>query len=214
MARILDIHTHREAPAPEAVVSLRLQCGEGSEIPELLPEQAYSAGIHPWDTTREIPESAWERLEELAGRPEVVAIGECGIDLMPGYGPLFRQMQIFRRHVEISESLGKPLIIHDVKAHDIIVGARRDLKPAQPWVIHGFRNKPEVAAMLLRAGCFISFGAEFNPETLLAVPDEAVFAETDESPLPISEIIARISAVKDKDMTDVIAANCARVIRL
>ncbi|MBD5305144.1 MAG: TatD family deoxyribonuclease [Bacteroides sp.] len=201
---ILDIHTHHAAPQPQAVVSLRvLQETEKFVLDE---SQFYSVGIHPWDTQSENVEELYGLLDSLASQPPVVAIGEAGIDLNVG-GPLFRQLNVFRHNIELSESLCKPLVIHDVKAHDIIIGARRDLKPTQKWVIHGFRQKPQIAEMMLRAGLYISFGAQFNPETLSIVPDDRILAETDESEFSISDVIKRISAVRDKDMTQIIAEN-------
>lgn len=202
---ILDIHTHHPVPQPQGVESLCLHPGMG--VPPTEPVQRYSVGIHPWDTADETGEAEWEALEQAARRPEVVAVGECGIDLSQRAGPLFRQIMVFRRHVELSERIGKPIVIHDVKGHDIIAGARRDLAPRQSWAIHGFRRKPEVAQMLLRAGCYLSFGAEFNPDTLLTTPEDRILAETDESPLSIEEVITRMSAVRGKDLTEVIAAN-------
>lgn len=233
---ILDIHTHHAVPQPEGVVSLclrkvRIEAGKVSLSAEGVPvvtadmitnptpdaavldiEQKYSVGIHPWDTLEDPGEEEWDALRTLAAEPNVVAVGECGIDLTPKGGPLFRQMQIFKRHVELSEELGKPLVLHDVKAHDIIAGARRDMKPTQPWAIHGFRRKPEVAAMLLRAGCWLSFGAEFNSETLLATPKDRILAETDESPLSIEEVIGRLSAAYGEDLRGTIAENTRRFL--
>ncbi|MDE7180753.1 MAG: TatD family hydrolase [Muribaculaceae bacterium] len=207
--KILDIHTHHSVPQPHGVINIRVRCETEGYV--LHPEQYYSVGIHPWDTSAAEIEEKYEMLDTLAAQPEVVAIGEAGIDLNIG-GPLFRQLNVFRHNVELSERLRKPLIIHDVKAHDIIIGARRDLQPAQPWAIHGFRQKPEVAAMMLRAGLFISFGAEFNPETLKAMPADRILAETDESELTIEEIIARLSQTRGEDLTDIIADNSRRFL--
>lgn len=203
---ILDIHTHHSAPQPAGVISLRVR--EETESLILAAGQAYSVGIHPWDTASDDIESHIDLLDRLAGAPEVVAIGECGIDLNIG-GPLYRQLTLLRHQVELSERLSKPLVLHNVKGSDILLGAHRDLKPSQPWAIHGFRQKPEAAEMMIRAGFYLSFGEAFNPLTVAAVPEERILAETDESELPIEEIIARISAARDKDMTTVIAANTA-----
>lgn len=196
---MLDIHTHKGAPQPEGVVSLRRE-------EELLPGQLYSIGLHPWDTAGEDLPLLRQQIERLAERPQVVAIGEAGIDTLRG-APMFRQLQEFKWQSELSERLGKPMIIHAVKADDIICGLRRDLSPTLPWAIHGYRGKPSAAAQLLKAGCYISFGEKFNPETLLAVPDNRILAETDESPLSIQEIIMRLSETKGYDLTPIIKAN-------
>lgn len=206
----LDIHTHHAAPQPEAVVALMVQSGE--KLTPLIANQKYSIGIHPWHTMEEISEQQWRALEEIASLPEIVAIGETGIDLTPRGGPLFRQLLVFKRHIEISEQLGKPLIVHDVKAHDIIVGTRRDMKPARPWAIHGFRGKKGVADMLVRAGCYLSFGPNFNPESLRSVPQERILAETDDSDVAIEEVVNNLSQAYGKELTDIIAENTRRFL--
>ena len=200
---ILDIHTHKCAPRPNAIVSLRT--GEEAFTAELLPEQCYSVGVHPWDLA-DCDDSKWKDVCALARLPQVVAIGECGVDLPRG-GMMFRQLQVFRKHVELSEELHKPLIIHDVKGDDIICGLRRDLRPSQSWAVHGFRGKPVAAEALVRAGCYLSFGQKFNAETLRAVPADRILAETDESPLPIEDIISILSEARGEDLTPIIKAN-------
>lgn len=188
---ILDCHTHRPAPQPDAVISL----SPSAFSP--FPGQLYSLGLHPWFPDS-ATDSAFARLRDLARRPDVVAIGEAGVDLLKakeGSAPLFRQTLDFRRHVEISEAVGKPLIVHCVKAFDIIAGLRADLKPRQPWILHGFRAKPSVVSMMMRSSAdfYFSFGEHFNPDSLRAVEPSRLLAETDESPLPILQIIDRLS---------------------
>lgn len=202
---LLDIHTHHTAPQPEGVISLRV--GGEQTLPAIEQDQAYSVGIHPWDTVEEPRESEWQRLENLAQLPQVVAIGECGVDLNLAGVPMYRQLQVFKRQIELSERLRKPLVIHNVKAYDVIIGLRRDLKASQNWAIHGFRSKPQVARMLLNAGCYLSFGERFNAESLREMPDDRILAETDESPLGIEEIIANLSGTAGKDLRTLIAAN-------
>lgn len=205
---ILDVHTHHPAPQPCGIISIDITEQEFNP----LPGQVYSIGIHPWNTIEAPSEEVLTRLETLASLPEVVAIGECGIDLTPKGGPLFRQLQVFKFQAELAERLGKPLIIHDVKAHDVIVGARRDMKPRSQWVIHGFRQKPEVAEMMLRAGCMISLGSEFNPETLHRIPSNRLLAETDCSSLDITEVIAKLSAAADRDLLPEIERNTSEFL--
>lgn len=202
---MLDIHTHHPAPQPSGVISLRIGV---DPVDALLPGQAYSAGIHPWDSLNPPTPEILDILRETVARPEIVAVGECGVDTVSG-GPMFRQLQLFRTHVEVSEEYRKPLVIHDVKAHDVVIGLRRDLQPSMPWVIHGFRGKPQVAEMLLRAGCYLSFGERFNADTLRMMPADRILAETDESQLSIEEIIRRLSDAAGHDMIALIESNTA-----
>lgn len=82
-----------------------------------------SVGLHPHDTSPEnqTPEAQLGRLSELAQTPEVVAIGECGLDFSPP-PPDERersrkeQLYLFKGQVRLALQLGKPLIIHSRKA--------------------------------------------------------------------------------------------------
>lgn len=203
--RIVDIHTHKPAPQKEALVCVT----PGSFTP--LEGQWYSVGIHPWETKNEVAPAIWEALETAARNVEVKAVGECGIDKLKG-GPLFIQMQVMKRQVELSELVGKPLVIHNVLAHDIIIGLKKDLNPVQPWLVHGFRGKPTVARMLTDAGMFISFGPLYNAATVAAMPEDMILAETDDSPTPIDDVIAALSEIRGKDMTGVVERNAARFL--
>lgn len=185
---IKDIHTHRKAPDSEAIVNI-----DRPDI-TLLPGQAYSIGIHPWNAGDTDPDT-FQILDSLVAMPCVVAIGECGIDNARDT-PLFRQMLAFRHCVELSEKYTKPLIIHCVRAHDIILGLHRDLHPTQAWIIHGFRQKPTIAKMLTDAGIYLSFGEKFNPESLMSCPKDRLLAETDESSLSIDRINAMHDSIR------------------
>lgn len=203
---ILDCHTHRNAPAVNAIISVSPIgfVAQGSQL--------WSVGLHPWDLdlycadNLRIKDEIWVELVAAAASPFVVAIGECGIDLSHG-GVLATQMLAFRKQALLAERLKKPLIIHAVKAHDIITGMKRDLQPEQPWIIHGFRNKPTIAEIYLKAGCWLSFGEKFSPEALDITPTDRILAETDESALSIDAIILRLEESSQKDLRDNIIMN-------
>lgn len=203
---ILDCHTHRPAPAPEAIISVSpigFRPAGG---------QKWSVGLHPWhldlfcgDDMR-VKEEIWNELVAAAASPEVAAIGECGIDMAKG-GLLATQMLAFRKQALLAERLKKPLIIHSVKAHDIITGLKKDIRPEQKWIIHGFRNKPSIAEIYLDNGCSLSFGEKFNPESLRMTPADRIYAETDESDMTIEEIIARLEEARQEDLKAQIKLN-------
>lgn len=204
---ILDIHTHRAAPQFEALVCI--EPGDFNPI----DGQLYSVGIHPWRTRGSVPEDEWALFGEVCRHPQVVAIGECGVDLLKG-GPLYSQIQAMRRQIKLSEELGKPLVVHNVHAHDIIIGLKRDIKPEQPWMIHGFRGKPTVARMLTDAGIWVSFGPRFNERAVAEFPVEMMLAETDDSDVAIADVISLLSALKTHDLTEEIARNSRRFLNL
>lgn len=202
--KILDLHTHRQPPYPQGVISVEPKAFN------TVAGQYYSVGIHPWETLQGVPPELYRQLDIAAESPQTLAIGECGVDIVKG-GPMFRQLQVFKHHFELSERLRKPMVVHCVKAYDVILGLKRDLQPTQPWIIHGFRGKPAAARMLVEARIGVSFGEKFNPESVKSVPDELIFAETDESPLPIEEIISALSECAGHDLTPAISANTSRL---
>jgi len=197
---LLDCHTHRAAPYPGGIINAAP--GE-----RLISGQLYSVGLHPADIPAE-PARALGMVAEAAADPRVVAIGECGLDFKCPT-PAWLQLKAFTRQAEIAEGAGKPLIIHCVKTAGEVVRLRKAMGACVPWVVHGFRGKPTVLAMLIGCGCHVSYGAKFNPDSLLLTPEEGLLAETDCSPLPIGQIIGAISVARGRDMTQAIARNTA-----
>lgn len=185
--RFTDIHTHNPAAVSPSVISVE----PGAEF---IAGKRYSVGIHPYSLSGgDVPPI--KRLIEDAERPEVVAIGETGIDKLRG-GPIDRQIEILEIHAELSERFEKPLILHVVKGFAEVIAVKRKIKPRQRWIVHGFRGKPELARELLRHGFDISLGERFNKDTAAMIPADRLWVETDISPVSITEIAARIASCR------------------
>ena len=121
-------------------------------------------------------------ISEIACKAEndnIVAIGECGIDMLRGANKELQEYA-FRRQIELSEKLKLPLIIHMVKTSADIIRLKKELKPEQLWVIHGFRGKPELARQLTQHGIGLSFGKLYNKQSFDIVDENLKFHETDE----------------------------------
>ncbi len=149
----------------------------------------YSAGLHPWDTDAPDADKAIDRLEIEAASPLIAAIGEAGLDRLRG-AHLDRQMQFLRLQLEISRKTQKPIILHIVKAFAEIIRLHKELKPEEPWIIHGFRGKPQLARQLVDEGFYLSLGERFNSESASVIPSSRLLVESDESQLPIEQIAA------------------------
>ena len=150
---------------------------------DLPAEGYYSIGIHPWLTeemTKDDIDKAIKEMADKATDERVVAIGECGIDLLRG-GNIDLQEYALRHQIELSETLEMPLIIHMVKATDAIIRLKKEIKPKQTWIIHGFRGKPELARQLTGQGINLSFGKYYNEDSLLVTPADMRYFETDEN---------------------------------
>lgn len=167
-AKYADVHTHILDAGPDAIINLPL----GANVP---PVGSYSVGVHPWEADANVD---WVQLREAAEKPQVVAIGEVGLDALRG-PDLPIQERTFIRQALLAEELGKPLIIHCVRAYGRLLELRRELQPKQTWLVHGFRGKPELARQLTAAGFEISIGSRYNPAVPASVPTHLLHHETD-----------------------------------
>lgn len=158
-------------------------------------------GLHPWyvreEDLRGIMENGKcimddEGIRALIQNPALRAIGECGLDRLC-QTPYELQLRAFRMQILLSENLRRPLIIHCVKALDDVLMLHRELQPAQPWIFHGFRGKPQQLRSLLARGIYISFGYRFQAESLLACPLDRLLLETDDDPRPIRPLYLQVS---------------------
>ena len=192
---MFDSHTHRLRR--NAIVDIDPVGKEGKL--RLHKGYFYSVGIHPWNLFKATPADI-RMLQALAAEPQVLAIGECGLDpKIEGSESLSRneiieaQTTLLTFHISISERLSKPLILHIVKAYPEIIALRKSLRPAQPWIIHGFRGNAETARQITSRGIYLSLGEKFNPDAILNIPPHLLLAETDESHTSINSIAAAIS---------------------
>ena len=196
--RFIDIHSHNSA-AENAIFNSGKEYIAGRNI---------SMGIHPWDIDVNW-KCGFTAIAEFAKAENVVAIGECGFDTIKSSAPIELQEEVFRLHARLAEEMGKPLIIHCVKAFDTLIALHKELSPKQTWIIHGFRGKPQMAEQLSKAGFHISLGEKFNTESARAIPTEQLFIESDESRCPIADIYAAIAVAKG-----VSAEDLARQLRI
>ena len=173
-------------------------------------------GIHPWQLTAAMPpEETWHLLEEAVRHPQVLAVGEAGVDKLAA-APLPLQESVFERQALLAEETDKPLVIHLVKAVDELLRVRKRLLPRVPWVVHGFRGKAALAQELLHHGFYLSFGEKYQEGALNAVPLSRLFLETDESLESISRLYVRAAAVRQLSVEELVTAvrdNVYRVFR-
>ena len=184
---VIDCHTHAVGSC-DGIISV------SPDFSAFEPDKVYSVGIHPWSTSDD-REINFQELEKAASAEQVVAIGECGLDRLRG-ASLDIQIGVFEKHIELSEHIGKPLIIHCVRYSSELLALRCKYSPAQPWIYHGFRGKPELARKLADSGIYLSFGEKYNEDSLMTVPDDRLLLETDDSHLTVRQIMELYPAEK------------------
>ena len=106
------------------------------------------------------------------------------------------QAQVLLHHLQLAESLGKPTVIHSVRtAQNILTIRNKAGLNNVSLAIHGFRGNQHIAQLFLNAGCYLSYGPQFNSEALLATPLDRLLIETDDGHTPIGEVASRIAGV-------------------
>jgi TatD DNase family protein len=115
-----------------------------------------TAGVHPHHAT-ELTDSLAEELDALARLPEVVAVGECGLDYFRDFSPRNVQRAAFARQLEIAAGVGKPLFLHQRDAHEDFVAVLREHPKAiaAGAVAHCFTGQANELRDYLDMGLFI-----------------------------------------------------------
>lgn len=139
-----------------------------------------SIGLHPTEDEVPIDAAQWRA---LAARPDVIAIGETGLDYYRDHDKKLQQKR-FEQQIELSNELGLPLIIHTRSAKEDTVAMLRQAKSGA--VMHCFTEDTTMARQCLDLGFYISFAGIVtfkNADELRAVakmvPDDRILVETD-----------------------------------
>lgn len=152
-----------------------------------------SVGIHPLDlTSEEAPALDW-LLQEL-NHPNVVAIGETGLDYH--YEPEAAKVQqaSFRLHLEAARITGKPVVIHTRAARADTLDLLREAALPGAGVLHCFTEDWDMARAALDLGYYISLSgivtfrnADALRDVARQVPADRLLVETDSpylAPIP------------------------------
>jgi len=102
-----------------------------------------TAGVHPHHAV-EYTEECDAEMRALHAHPEVVAVGECGLDYFRDFSPRPAQRRAFERQLEIGAQTGKPLFLHQRDAHaDFLAIMRQFDGRLGPAVVHCFTGTRE-----------------------------------------------------------------------
>jgi len=97
-----------------------------------------TAGVHPHDA-RHCNERTIPALRELASHPNVVSLGECGLDYNRDFSPRPMQDKWFEEQIKLAVELHKPLFLHERDAHARFVEILKPyLGQLGPVVVHCF----------------------------------------------------------------------------
>jgi TatD DNase family protein len=253
---VVDTHAHLalcEADEDELVVAARgagvrriLTVGLGEDsnpgaVRSAEEEEGVFAAVgrHP-NSAGGFDETAAQRIEELAARPEVVAIGETGLDFYRDSAQPEDQRRAFSAQISIARSTGKPLVIHlrDRDGSDQAVAEAfatlDDQVEGVPVILHCFSAGPAWAERAAERGWYCSFAGNLTypksdpiREAAELVPDDLLLVETDSpflSPQPMrgepnqpanvvatAERLAEVRGLPYGELERTVEANAARV---
>lgn len=197
-----DLHTHCSDTHP-SIIAIHNVYPEILSGNQELPTP-FSCGIHPWFITPDLLPLRYSQSEVLLANPACVAVGEAGLDKNSSI-PMQLQLDVFRQMIAYSEKYRKPLIVHCVKAYDQLIALRKQMRPVQPWILHGFRGKPELARQLTAQGFYLSFGQQFNEQTLRSVEPDCFFLETDDGNFNISTLYQQVASLRNIPLHQLVA---------
>lgn len=193
-----DIHTHKQEVTYDEIAIVSIDIRKPFEC-LAKNNRHYATGVHPWYidiNDREATNRLFAETRLLASCPEIVAIGETGLDKNSANAShdFTFQQEIFLSHVRLSEEVKKPLIIHCVKAWKELLDFHQAVKPSVPWIIHGFRGKASLANQLLKKELYLSFGLHYQTDSLKTAWDNhRLFLETDNNNISIRDVYQQVA---------------------
>jgi TatD DNase family protein len=151
------------------------------------PRVYTSLGFHPHNAHQVTPQD-WDLLARLTDEPEVVALGEFGLDYHYDLSPRPEQREVFRRGIRLALEKNLPLVVHTRDAaQDTIAILDEEARGSMPrGVFHCFTDTWELASAALERGFYIGLtgivtyaNSENVREVARRIPLDRLLVETD-----------------------------------
>jgi TatD DNase family protein len=188
-----------------------------------------TVGLHPHDAKNGV-----EGIVALLGAPEIVGIGECGLDYHYDHSPREIQREAFAAQIGLAKEHRLALVIHTREAWDDTFAILRAEGVPERTVFHCFTGGPTEARLCLDLGASLSFSGIVTFKTAGDVREAAAMAplgrvlvETDApylTPVPhrgtpngpafVALVGAAVAAARGVTVEEVEAATWANTARL
>ncbi len=114
-----------------------------------------TAGVHPHHAL-EVTEEGMAELRALHALPEIVAVGECGLDYFRDFSPRPAQRNAFERQLQLAVECGKPLFLHQRDAHEDFMALMKNFDgQLNKAVVHCFTGSKKECFEYLDADYYI-----------------------------------------------------------
>ncbi|MGN6365308.1 TatD family hydrolase [Asticcacaulis taihuensis] len=146
-----------------------------------------TVGTHPHES-RENPELSVQTLLDLAERPKVVGIGECGLDFHYDFSPRDIQAQVFKVHIAAARESGLPLVVHTREADEVMGQILTEAHAEGPFklLLHCYTSGAGLAKACAEMGAWFSVSgiatfkqAQDVRDIIRDMPADKIIIETD-----------------------------------
>ncbi|KXI28766.1 TatD family hydrolase [Paraglaciecola hydrolytica] len=209
-------------------------CVSVGEFPNMLEKVqglanvSVSCGVHPLHQDEACD---YDTLLNMARHPDVVAIGETGLDYFYSADTKAVQLTSFVDHIKVANELNKPLIIHTRDAREDTIDLLKQYKnPETKGVLHCFTESWDMAQEAIELGFYISISgivtfktATELQEVVKKIPLDKLLIETDSpwlAPVPyrgkqnqpgyvreVGEFIAQLKGISVEELAAVTTQN-------
>ena len=211
LSPLVDAHTHLDACGARTAEDVRAALDRAGAvgvqavvtIADDLNSAQWAAGATEWDDrlyaavalhptrAQHLDDGARAEIERLAAHPRVVAVGETGIDLywpgrLDGCATPERQREAFAWHIDLAKRIGKPLMIHNREADEVVLDVLRAEGAPETVIFHCFSSGPQMARVCLDAGWLLSLSGTVSfknshalREAAALIPPGQLLVETD-----------------------------------
>jgi len=190
-------------------------------------------GTHPHDAST-YTEEVGMHYREMAQEPEVVAIGEFGLDYFRMLSPREVQRAVFCAHLELARACNLPCIIHVRDSHDDVIELLRMHGQGLRGVFHCFSgNVAQAEECLAFEGFMLSFAGPLTrqgndlPEVARTAPLDRILVETDSpylvpqplrakrnEPLFVKYTADKLAEIRGMTLEEIAQVTTANAIRL
>lgn len=192
-----------------------------------------TAGVHPHEA-KSAPKDLRARLDDfLDEHPDVVAVGECGLDHHYDFAPRGDQRRVFETHLDVAGARELPVVVHCREAEaDMIPMVREAGRAGVHGVLHCYPGDLELLETALDAGWLVSFTGlvtfrSFDGvEAVRRVPPDRYMLETDgpymapvphrgkrNEPARVPHIRDRVAEIRGEPAADVERATTETAVR-
>ncbi|WP_191013517.1 TatD family hydrolase [Treponema zioleckii] len=157
-----------------------------------VPGIYHAVGVAPAEVMN--PGKDWiHTIEDGLKLPNVIAVGETGLDYYKQFGDKRSQIELFITQLELAQKYDKPVIIHNRDAGNDVFDILTGRIPDSGAILHCYGENAAYAKKCLDAGLNVYFSFAGNltyrnarnlHETILNIPHDRILIET-ESPFMI-----------------------------